>query len=258
MVEGKGRTLTDHFIEYLARPDVVERMKPWQTSCDGLLRAFSGFCEQTVAVILRAAESPPSAGYEPFLVERNLNPVLARMISRLLVRRGRRRANERIRLPVVVGAIRFLGKPGRGRRAIHRKAEVLLAASEETSIIETIFDDANLRESEFIGLLKSVVEGGEVAWQRITEIAALVVPHLPSPRGRRITAASATHEFLLEELISVTGSQGYTWDPYREDFADHLTQATRREFACPRFSPQSAHRRLSRWRAAIDRLPREA
>ena len=62
MVEAKGQTLTDHLIEYLARPDVVEQMKPWQTSCDGLLRVFSELCERTGVVIERVAESPPSAG----------------------------------------------------------------------------------------------------------------------------------------------------------------------------------------------------
>jgi hypothetical protein len=145
-----------------------------------------------------------------------------------------------------VGAIRFLAKTGRGRRAILRKAEVLLAAWEETSIIDTIFDDANLRESEFIGLLNSAVEGRKVAGRRITEIAS---------------AASASHELLLEELVSETGSQGYTWDPYKGDngdFSDPWTQATRLEFACPRFSPQSARRRLNRRRATKDRLRREA
>src|ERR1700730_582177 len=203
MVEAKGRTVTDYFIEYLARPDVVERMKPWQTACDGLLKAFSGLCEQTGALIQRAAECPPSAGYEPFLVERSFDPILARMMARLLVRSGKRCANESVRLPAVVGAIRFLAKPGRGRRAILRKAEVLLAAWEETSIIETIFDDASLKESEFIGLLKSVVEGREVVWRRITEIAAAVAPHLSIPRGPKVSKASATHEVFLENIAEL-------------------------------------------------------
>src|ERR1700730_3686016 len=94
MVEAKGRTVTDYFIEYLARPDVVERMKPWQTACDGLLKAFSGLCEQTVAVIQHAAESPPSVGYEPFLVERSFDPILAQMMARLLVHRPRQSSEQ--------------------------------------------------------------------------------------------------------------------------------------------------------------------
>jgi hypothetical protein len=75
MVEAKGRTLTDHLIEYLARPPVVERMKPWQTAFDGLLKAFGGLCKLTGALIQRAAsrrwrnpvprEARPCSGSDP-------------------------------------------------------------------------------------------------------------------------------------------------------------------------------------------------
>src|ERR1700747_855952 len=104
--------------------------------------------------------------------------------------------------------------PGRRRRAILRRAEVLLAAWDETSIIETLFDEASLIEVEFIGLLKSAVEGREVAWRRITEIAATIAPLLSIPRGPKTSAASASHELLLEEFVSITCSQGYTWTSY--------------------------------------------
>src|SRR5580704_8307959 len=87
-------TLVDHLQEYLTHPDVVERMKPLQTACDGLLRALSGFCKQIGAVVQRVAESPPSPGYEPWLIERGSNPILARMIAGLLVRIGNRSAEE--------------------------------------------------------------------------------------------------------------------------------------------------------------------
>jgi hypothetical protein len=245
VTQASGRTLIDYLKEYLARPDVVERMKPWQTACDGLLKAFSGLCEQTVAVIQRAAESPPSVGYEPFLVERSFDPIWARMMARLLVRSGKRCANESVRLPAVVGAIRFLAKPGRGRRPILRKAEVLLAAWEETSIIETIFDDASLNmESEFIGLLKSAVEGHEVSWRRITEIAAAVAPHLSIPRGPKVSAASAAHEFFLESVVGPIEPRAYTWNEIVGKCTDPATEATRREFANSNFDPRPAYRRL--------------
>jgi hypothetical protein len=125
-----------------------------------------------------------------------------------------------------------------------RKAEVLLAAWEETSIIETIFDSASLSASDFIELLKSAVEGREVEPRRITEIAATIAPGLSIPRGPKISAASAAHEVLLEELGSVTGTRGFTWNFYRQDYSDPLTQETRREFREPDFAPQAARRRV--------------
>jgi hypothetical protein len=47
VTQASGRTLIDYLKEYLARPDVVKRTKPWQTAYDGLLKAFSGLCELT-------------------------------------------------------------------------------------------------------------------------------------------------------------------------------------------------------------------
>jgi hypothetical protein len=261
VTQGSGRTLIDYLKEYLARPDVVEQMKPVAAAFVGLSKVYGGMFSMAWTISQRAVESSPSIAYEPLLIEHGVKPVWARGLASLTICRGMRRANESVRLPAVVGAIRFLAKPGRGRRAILRKAEVLLAAWEDTPIIKTIFDDASLMECEFIGLLKSAAGGREVAWRRITEIAAAVAPLLLIPRGPKITAASAAHELLLEELVPVTGMRGYTWNPYKGDegdFSDPLTQATRLEFARPRFSPQPARRRARRQRATIGRLPREA
>jgi hypothetical protein len=138
-------------------------MKPWQTGCNGLLKAFSGLCEATGALIQRAAVLPHSTGYEPFVVEQNLNPVLAGMIARLLVRWGKRCANENIRRPVFVGVIRFLAKPGRSRQT-SRKTKALPAAWEKSPLVGRIIKEANLSASEFIGWLESALEGRDVAW----------------------------------------------------------------------------------------------
>jgi hypothetical protein len=89
------------------------------------------------------------------------------------------------------------------------------------------------------------------------QIAAAVAPLLSIPRGPKISTASAAHEILLEELVSVTGSQGYTWDSYKEDYSDPLTQATRREFRDPDFDPRAAYRRVrARWKEKPITSPR--
>jgi hypothetical protein len=245
-------TLVDHLQEYLTHPDVVERMKPLQTACDGLLRALSGFCKQIGAVVQRVAESPPSPGYEPWLIERGSNPILARMIAGLLVRIGNRSAEESRRLPAVVRAIRFLAKPGRNRRAISGSVRVLLAAWEKTSIIETIFDDAGLNESEFIRSLKSVSEGHEVAYRRLTEIAASLAPHLSIRRGPKVRATSAAHEFFLEYAVMPMEHRAYSWDESKGKFTDPVTEATRCEFDRRHFDPRPAYRRLKARQKGIE------
>jgi hypothetical protein len=242
--EANVPTLADHLQEYLTRPDVVKRMKPLQPACDGLLRAFSGFCTLIGAVIQRVAESPPSKGYEPWLIERSINPIVARMMAGLLVRRGNRIAKESVRLTAVVRAVRFLAKPGRNRRAISSRVDVLLAAWEETSVIETIFADAGLNEFEFMRLVKSVSEGDEGAFHRFTEIAASLAPHLPIRRGLKVCAASAAHEFFLEYTVKRMEPRAYTWNEPKGQFTDSATEATRREFARRHFDPRPAYRRL--------------
>jgi hypothetical protein len=242
--EANVPTLVDHLQEHLTRPDVGERMKPLQTVCDGLLRAFSGFCKQIGAVIQRMGESPPSPGYEPWLIERGSNLILARMIARLLVRRGNQSAMESVRLPAVVRAVRFLATPRRKRQAISRKVDVLLAAWEETSIIETIFDDAGLNESEFVRSLRSVAEGHQVGCHRLTEIAASLAPHLSIPRGLKVGAASAAHEFFLEDVVMPMEPRAYSWNEPKGKFTDPVTEATRREFERRHFDPRPAYRRL--------------
>jgi hypothetical protein len=252
-MEANMPTVCDYLKEYLARPDVVERLKPVEALFVEFSKVYGGMFQMAGAITQRAVESCPSRAYAPLLIEYGVNPVPARALASLTISRGTRRANESRRLPAVVEAIRFLAKPGRRRRAMLRRAKVLLAAWEETSIIETIFDDASLIEVEFIGLLKSAVEGRAVAWRRTTEIAATIAPFLSIPRGPKISAASATHEVFLETIAELLVPRAYTRDPIRENYTDRWTAATRQEFRDPDFNPQAAHLRAKARRAAKKR-----
>ena len=253
-------TFADHLLEYLKReylkrPDVIERIKTWDAALVRVKEALRGPCNEIFAAIQRVAESEPSRGYEPMLVERGAHPIVARMMARLLVRRGTRIAHESEWYPRVVDAIRFPATPGRRRSAIVTRAQFLLAAWERTSIIETIFfGAAGLDVFEFIEALKLAVEGDQVACRRVSEIAASIAPYASIQRGPKVGAASATHEFLLEETGQLTGSRAYTWsddkgNEDRGDFTDPLTKATQLEFDQPDFDPRPAHRRVKARRA---------
>jgi hypothetical protein len=227
----------------LTRPDIPERIEPLQPAWD-LFRAFREFCILIGAVILNVAKSPPSPGYEPLLIKYGIDPIASRMMARLAVRSGRRSAKDGQRRSAVVSAIRFLAKPRRNRPAISRRVKVLLAAWEETSTIETIFEDAAFDEFEFISLLKSVAEGNEVAFHRLTEIAASVAPHLPNPQGPKVRAASAAHEFFLDSKVMGTELHAYTWNNSEGTCTDPVTEATRLEFNLRRFDSRPAYRRI--------------
>lgn len=216
-----------------------------------LLAVHGRLCMLFLAVYISTGKAvhelpsvPPSPGYEPFLIQAGWNPFTARLMAKLVVKSGKRKAEERKRIRAVYDAIRFLGKRRLQKRSILRRAELLLAAWDETSIIETIFDGAGLSETEFVSLLKSVVEGRDVDRLRITEIAATLASVLSVSRGRKVSAASAAHQFFLEEVAGSTKPRAYTWSDLERDFTDSMTTAARLEFHDPDFDPRPAHRRV--------------
>jgi hypothetical protein len=231
-------TLYDHMEAYLQRPDVLEQLK----SSSEPLNPFIGFVAMIGLAITKVAELPPSPGYEPLLIRYGVDPVVARGLARIAIRRGRRRAAESGWRRYVFDALRFLAEP-RQRGAILRRAQLLLQAWDKTSIIETVFDEIGLSETEFIGLLKALVEGRVVDCRRITEIAAQLAPHSSPGRGPKIREASAAHEFFLAAIERITGAHAYTWNAVEGNFTDPATKATRMEFNEADFDPRPAHRR---------------
>jgi hypothetical protein len=178
------------------------------------------------------------------LIERGVNPILARAMAKIIVRQRNRIERENKRLPDVIEAIRFLANHHRNRPAINRRVNVLLAASMETSAVETVFVNAGLHEGEFIQLLKSAAEGHEIGYRKLSEIAASLVPHLPNRRGPKVGAESAAHEFFLEHAVKLLGPSSFTWNPVEGKCTDPVTEATRREFGLTKFDPRPACRRL--------------
>lgn len=246
--EAKIPTIIDHLAKHVASS---QRFGALPIVSEGLrlLREGSKFLRATLA---GAAALPPSAGYEPFFATLEYRGLSARVAAYIVVARGKRVERESRKLLDAVHALKFLAAPRKNRPAILRWMNVLLTVWNQTSILEEIFDAAKLSEGEFIGLLTSAAEGRPVSHDRVREIAAAVGPYLPSGRGRKVSAASASHEFLLQqEWILNPGCENerdnrhaYTWDPVVEDFKDLMTLATRKEFNEPNFDPRSAWRRL--------------
>lgn len=247
-------TLTDHFTAKLTRG--LEALWDSSSQFRELADGFKGLLERVGLAICFIAESPPSPSYEPFLIEALGNRIAARGLAMVAVRSGRRRAAESKRRRPVFRAIRFLAQPDRRKDASLRRAELLLAAWEETSIIAEIFDEVGASQPsskeahpnvfEFVSLLESAIERREIT-SRLREIAAALTPHLSISRGPKISAASASHELFLENGLP-DQPPAYTWDPIKYDFTDGLTLATRQEFGVPNFSPQAARRRVRKRR----------
>jgi hypothetical protein len=193
--------------------------------------------------LLKISRSPASPGYEPLLIKRGENPLLARVKAYLTVDQAGKIANESRRYREVVAAIRFLAKPNRSRWALERKIALLLAASRETRIIRTIFIETHLSDHIFVSMLPLAAQGDKTAIEWILKIARTAAPQIRIRRGPKVSAASAAHELFLEKQ-GMRGASAYSYSALEKDFIDEATQATHLEFPGRPFGPRPASRRL--------------
>jgi hypothetical protein len=230
--------------EFLTKPELIDRL-PIAPAAQEILKAFGRLVTQIGATLLRVAEAPPSPGYEPYLTALNCNPIAARGLATIAFRSGQRQANDARQQRGVVAAIRFLAKAGRQRHAALLRARTLLSAWENSSVIEEIFADLRCDESEFIRLLKSVVETRGRVQVPLREIAADVALQLSCRRGPKISARAIAHELFMQNVAALTKRKApaFTWSSEHEDFIDPLTWATRWEFSDHQFNPRTARQR---------------
>lgn len=216
-----------------------------QLSLDILCARAIGASQENIQAGSIADEwTKPSLGYEPLLMQAGVDQFAARAIAKFAVRQGRRRVEDAKLYRQVSRDIRFFAKAPRQRAAICRCARRLQSAWKMTPFVADMLHEASVDEAEFMGLLQAVVDGREAELRRIFRLAAAAVPHLSGRRGPKISAPSATHEFLLDHKFPVPLRP---WPKVRQEYAAEyigaLTAATRKEFGNADFDPRSARRR---------------
>ena len=242
-MDANAPTIGDFLRQFFSESDIATGVKRVEAAIDqvlcGLQRVLVWGCE----MVERLENLPPSSGYEPMLVERGQDPLVARFFSYLYVGLAKGMANEAKMQRIVVDALRFLARPGRTKRAISRRAAALLEVWNTTSNLGNAFSGVDISVFEFVESLEAVARGDYTACERVTEIAAVLAPRLALRRGRKPSAASIAHEFWLSNMGKLTGQMSYTWNEARGDFTDPLTRATRLAFGVPDFDPRPAFRR---------------
>jgi hypothetical protein len=239
-------TFADHLMAELSRSGFLERWKPFGELSKEFQKIPEGMFLMASAIAKRAEEDFPSKAYGPYFETQGFAPFLARGLGSLTISIGKRQAYEAKRVAPVVEAIQFLAQSDRQRRAILPRARVVLVTSDETSIVDDLFENANSNKGEFLSILQTLVDGGAIDRERIKTIAIAIAPSLPCALGRKISAASAAHELFLEANASLGLPAGYTWSDTEGEFLDERTKATRKEFDDPNFDPRSAYRRIKR------------
>jgi len=95
-----------------------------------------------------SGENFPSKSYEHYFKDHGVDPVWAQPLGSLTISLGTREANASRQLAEVVEALRFLAQGNRRKRAILFRARRLLAAHDETSMLDQIFGKAGLNDTE--------------------------------------------------------------------------------------------------------------
>jgi len=199
--------------------------------------------ERLSVTLGRRMKYPGNRGYVKYLVGLGYNPHIAGFLAANAVAIGQRRERGARMFSKVSAAFRFIATPARGKKAFLRNARILLAASEQTSLLRLLFPERPLLELDFWRTLRWTIDGDESARQRLTEIAGEVAHRVSVPPGRKITAASAAHEYILDYALTFLRRK-YTRDPVESSYDDPLSQATQEEFGIRKFDPRPAYRRL--------------
>jgi hypothetical protein len=185
------------------------------------------------------ADQLPVSKYEPYLKSQGYDDTMARIVANLAVRIGRQTVEMTKCRRSVVAAIRSLSDSKCRKATAKKKAIFLLDASRNCSAVETLFYEVNKSPDEFMRALRAIADSGEIHREQIGEMILEILPALKTSRGPKPSIASATHEFLLQQL-----GRAYTWDEEHGDFRDPFTEAARGQFSDPCFSPRAAQRRV--------------
>jgi hypothetical protein len=220
----------------------------------GALVASSGRCRESLIrlgepidrLIFFVANSRPSVGYEPLLCEGGYPRAIARAFAMLTFRIGKRRAKEGKRQTEVFSAFRFLAKPHRRPDAIARRAKILIAAWQETSILEALLDKVGIHVSELLSLLDDAARSVSHEYLRLQEIANRVVRSQSLPMGPKRTAQSISMEYFLRHFPRHSNGPQAFGQKHPDRDSDLVAEATRREFGLSQFDGRPARRRIKR------------
>ncbi len=191
----------------------------------------------------RGLKHPKDKGYAKFLVTLGFDPNWAGMLAAMIVEKGRVQAATSAKRTEFSRALRRLANPRQETEAFVADSRLVLEGMGGTDLTSGLFQDLPPFEALlFIRELRFCLAGDFSGRVEVARIAKAVSRRVPVPRGRKLTQASAAHEYFLESQ-SIFGSAAYTWSPDKEDFTDWLTRATREEFDEPKFNPVPASRR---------------
>ena len=126
------------------------------------------------------------------------------------------------------------------------RLEALLENGASHALVDTALAKAgvSLNMEEFRNLVSRAGNRDMQACEALGELSQTLLPHLPDPRGRRMSRETPIHMLFLEERKEQGQPFGYTWNHAKEDFVDGATLAARISCGNPNFDPRVAYKLL--------------
>jgi len=210
---------------------------------------------QLAEAVNQLQDGPPVRGYEPLLRGVGIAFSESRLIALAVVRYADRLKEEDDLKRAVSSVFRRLAKAaGKSTLVISRRAEELRKALDVpgwVGVMASALYAAGGPDSveDLRQILDHAVHRDSAACGALVDLAPILVAHLPDPRGRPLSLATARHQLLLRYFERSGKPVAYTWNDLPEgaacgNFVDKATLATREAVEDPSFDPRPALRRL--------------
>ena len=202
--------------------------------------------------IMRLEMGPAIPGYEPLLISVGCPAFESRFVARVILCCGEALAREEGAERSLASALRKLARTaGKSTLVISRRAKALrdlLGEDRADAALNRACRKAKQPElaTELLRLISRAIDRDAAACETLTARVASLISYLPSPKGRPLSVATATHELVLDELHYRGKPRAFTWDSIDNAFGDPATEATRIATGERSFDPRPAYDRFKR------------
>jgi hypothetical protein len=229
------------------RRQIIDALEQRQPEAIALVESLEPWLLKLNALIDAMMKGPPVPHFEAFLLQEGHDPIGARLLARTLQILPREHLEQKNAERELVSVVRNLAKNGSSTLRIAKRAvkicKILDQASVHLTFRERIqIEDLGISDDTFERLARKVAASRDTdAALELYEICCRVAPHLKDPRGRKLTLASVTREFL-----AIFVKYANTYDAVSSRYVDRATLTVMEAFDVPSCSTKAACRRFKK------------
>jgi hypothetical protein len=214
------------------------------------LKDPDSFMVRLAHALKRLETGPPVPGFEALLISAGCRPFEARFMAIAIHHCGKKMAQEERAKRSLASTLGKLARTaGKSTLVISRRAKALRDLLDDEyagAALNRACQKAKRPElaTELLHLMSRAIDRDPAACEMLTARAASLLSYLPKPSGRPVSAATAKHELLLDELHYRGKPRRFTRDSISDTFVDPATKATRIATGEQSFDPKTRLRPL--------------